>query len=62
MCKKQYDVQKTIRCAKKMCKKNNKMCKKNNKMYKKEKTVYCDLINGNVNKRDVQTGCSWYCT
>ncbi len=58
MCKKQYDVQKTIRCAKK-----NKMCKKNNKMYKKEKkTVYWDLINSNVNKRDVQTGCSWYCT
>ncbi len=73
MCKKQYDVQKTIRCAKKMCKKNNKMCKKdvqknqqdvqkNNKMYKKEKTVYWDLIYSNVNKRDVQTGCSWYCT
>ncbi len=40
---------KTIRCAK-----NNKMCKK--------KTVYWDLINSNVNKRDVQTGCSGYCT
>ncbi len=57
---------KTIRCAKdnEMCKKNNKMCKKNNKMYKKrkQKTVYWDLINSNVNKRDVQTGCSWYCT
>ncbi len=38
---------KTIRCAK-----NNKMCKK---------TVYWDLINSNVNKRDVQTG-SGYCT
>ncbi len=37
---------KTIRCAK-----NNKMCKK---------TVYWDLINSNVNKRDVQTGCSGY--
>ncbi len=48
MCKK--DVQKTIRCA------------KNNKMYKKRKTVYWDLINSNVNKRDVQTGCSGYCT
>ncbi len=34
--------------------KNNKMCKKNNKMYKKrkQKTVYWDLINSNVNKRD----------
>ncbi len=54
--KKQYDVQKTIGCAKRMCKKNNnnKMCK-NNKMYKKRKTVYWDLINSNVNKRDVQT-------
>ncbi len=53
MCKRQWDVQK-----------NNKMCKKNNKMYKKrkQKTVYWDLINSNVNKRDVQTGCSWYCT
>ncbi len=30
-------------------------CAKNNKMYKKEKTVYWDLINSNVNKRDVQT-------
>ncbi len=40
MCKKQQDVQ------------------KNNKMYKKRerKTVYWDLINSNVNKRDVQTG------
>ncbi len=28
MCKKQYDVQKTIRCAKKDVQKNNKMCKK----------------------------------
>ncbi len=46
MCKKQQDVQKTTRCAK-----NNKMCKK-------RKTVYWDLINSNVNKRDVQTGCS----
>ncbi len=86
MCKKQQDVQKTIRCTKdnKMCKKdvqkttrcakNNKMCKKqqdvqkttrcakNNKMYKKRKTVYWGLINSNVNKRDVQTGCSGYCT
>ncbi len=35
------------------------MCKKDNKMYKKrKKTVYWDLINSNVNKRDVQTGCS----
>jgi len=62
MCKKQYDVQKTIRCAKKMCKKKQQDVQKNNKMYKKEKTVYWDLINSNVNKRDVQTGCSWYCT
>ncbi len=48
MCKRQWDVQN-----------NNKMCKKNNKMYKKrkQKTVYWDLINSNVNKRDVQTGC-----
>ncbi len=63
---------KTIRCAKnnKMCKrqwdvqKNNKMCKKTIRCTKKEnkKTVYWDLINSNVNKRDVQTGCSWYCT
>ncbi len=47
---------------------NNKMCKKtircpkNNKLCKKGKTVYWDLINSNVNKRDVQTGCSRYCT
>ncbi len=63
---------KTIRCAKnnKMCKrqwdvqKKNKMCKKTIRCTKKEnkKTVYWDLINSNVNKRDVQTGCSWYCT
>ncbi len=32
---------------------NNKMCKK---------TVYWDLINSNMNKRDVQTGCSEVCT
>ncbi len=25
-----------------------------------QKTVYWDLINSNVNKRDVQTGCSGY--
>ncbi len=38
MCKKQYDVQKTIRCAKKMCKKkNNKMCKKTIRCTKKKK-------------------------
>ncbi len=43
MCKKQQDVQKTIRCA------------KNNKMYKKRKTMYWGLINSNVNKRDVQS-------
>ncbi len=61
MCKK--DVQKkTTRCAKKMCKKKQQDVQKNNKMYKKEKTVYWDLINSNVNKRDVQTGCSGYCT
>ncbi len=44
---------KTIRCAK-----NNKMCKKTIRCAKK--TVYWDLINSNVNKRDVQTGCSGY--
>ncbi len=32
---------------------NNKMCKK---------TVYWDLINSDMNKRDVQTGCSGVCT
>ncbi len=25
-----------------------------------QKTVYWDLINSNLNKRDVQTGCSGY--
>ncbi len=30
---------------------NNKMCKK---------PVYWDLINSNMNKRDVQTGCTGY--
>ncbi len=55
MCKK------TIGCAKRMCKKKRKTiiiiirCAKNNKMYKKRKTVYWDLINSDVNKRDVQT-------
>ncbi len=45
-----------------MCKKQQDV-QKNNKMYKKKKkTVYWDLINSNVNKRDVQTGCSGYCT
>ncbi len=58
-------MQKTIRCAKdnKMCKKDvqkTTRCAKNNKMYKKRKTVYWDLINSNVNKRDVQMGCSGY--
>ncbi len=65
--KKQYDVQKTIGCAKdnRMCKKDVQKktkkktiiirCAKNNKMYKKRKPVYWDLINSNVNKRDVQT-------
>ncbi len=54
-------MQKTIGCAKRMCKNKNKKktiiirCAKNNKMYKKRKTVYWDLINSNVNKRDVQT-------
>ncbi len=42
-----------------MCKKQQDV-QKNNKMYKKRKTVYWDLINSNVNKRDVQTGCSGY--
>ncbi len=52
MCKRQWDVQKTMRCAKKQ-----QDVQKNNKMYKKrkQKTVYWDLINSNVNKRDVQT-------
>ncbi len=27
-----------------------------------QKTVYWDLINSNMNKRDVQTGCSGVCT
>ncbi len=51
MCKK------TIRCAKdnRMCKKDVQKKNNNNKMYKKTKTVYWDLINSNVNKRDVQT-------
>ncbi len=35
----------------------NNRCAKNEK---KTKTVYWDLINSNVNKRDVQTGCSGY--
>ncbi len=51
---------KTIRCAK-----NNKMCKRQQDVQKTTrcaKTVYWDLINSNVNKRDVQTGCSGYCT
>ncbi len=50
-------MQKTIGCAKRMCKKKTIIirCAKNNKMYKKRKTVYWDLINSNVNKRDVQT-------
>ncbi len=34
MCKKQYDVQKTIRCAKKQ---QQQDVQKNNKMYKKKK-------------------------
>ncbi len=43
---------------------NNKMCKtigcaKNNRMCKK-KTVYWDLINSDMNRRDVQTGYSGY--
>ncbi len=56
---------KTIRCAKdnEMCKKTTRCAKKTIRCTKKEKkTVYWDLINSNVNKRDVQTGCSWYCT
>ncbi len=60
MCKKNNTMcKKTIGCAKRMCKKKRKTiiirCAKNNKMYKKRKTVYWDLINSNVNKRDVQT-------
>ncbi len=38
---------KTIGCAK-----NNRMCNK--------KTVYWDLINSDMNRRDVQTGYSGY--
>ncbi len=41
-------MQKTIRCAKKMCKKQQDV----------QKTR--DLINSNVNKRDVQTGLIAY--
>ncbi len=49
-------MQKTIGCAKGCAKKTIIIrCAKNNKMYKKRKTVYWDLINSNVNKRDVQT-------
>ncbi len=33
-------------------------CAKNNRMFKK--TVYWDLINSDMNKRDVQTGYSGY--
>ncbi len=61
MCKRQWDVQKTMRCAKdnEMCKKTTRCAKKTIRCTKKEKkTVYWDLINSNVNKRDVQTGCS----
>ncbi len=41
---------------------NNEMCKTIDvqKTKRKKKTVYWDLINSNVNKRDVQTGCSGY--
>ncbi len=35
---------------------NNEMCK----TIDVQKTVYWDLINSNMNKRDVQTGCSGY--
>ncbi len=50
-----------------MVKKRNKskMCneiKKCKTIRCAKKTVYWDLINSNVNKRDVQTGCSGYCT
>ncbi len=46
-----------------MQKKQQDVQKKTIRCTKKEKkTVYWDLINSNVNKRDVQTGCSWYCT
>ncbi len=58
-------MQKTIRCAKdnEMCKKTTRCAKENNKMYKKrKKNSVLGLNNSNVNKRDVQTGCSWYCT
>ncbi len=40
---------------------NNEMCKTIDVQKTKiKKTVYWDLINSNVNKRDVQTGCSGY--
>ncbi len=34
----------------------SKMCNR----IKSAKTVYWDLINSNMNKRDVQTGCTGY--
>ncbi len=37
---------------------NNEVCKTID--VQKRKTVYWDLINSIVNKRDVQTGCSGY--
>ncbi len=47
-----------------MVKKRNKskMCNriKSAKQIRCAKTVYWDLINSNMNKRDVQTGCTGY--
>ncbi len=40
----------------------SKMCNKikSEKQIRCAKTVYWDLINSNMNKRDVQTGCTGY--
>ncbi len=39
---------------------NNEMCKTIDVQKKIKNTLYWDLINSNVNNRDVQTGCSGY--
>ncbi len=41
----------------KMC---NRITSAKNKQIRCAKTVYWDLINSNMNKRDVQTGCTGY--
>ncbi len=47
-----------VKCAIQKCKTIG--CAKNNRMCKKKKTVYWDLINSDMNRRDVQTGYSGY--